>query len=132
MSDMSHIISRRADAVTPVERPVVRIEDDVDHSRFDLFVDDELVGILGYRSGDGSVEDGSPVLTAPTSRCRGARLRGQPRKHVGQASRLERARQRLDESPVLLLDVPGVALALPTHDFCEGTHDGTGQNEGER
>ena len=66
MSDMSHIISRRADAVTPVERPVVRIEDDVDHSRFDLFVDDELVGILGYRSGDGSVGDGPVVALMHT------------------------------------------------------------------
>ena len=34
----------------------VRIEDNVTHSRFDLFVADELIGILGYRDGeDGAV-----------------------------------------------------------------------------
>ncbi|MDI9897521.1 GNAT family N-acetyltransferase [Rhodococcus sp. IEGM 1381] len=63
---MSHIISRRSVPSTPVERPVVRIEDDVDHSRFDLFVDDELVGILGYRFGDGDVGDGRVVALMHT------------------------------------------------------------------
>lgn len=34
----------------------VRIEDNVTHARFDLFVADDLVGILGYRdAGDGAV-----------------------------------------------------------------------------
>lgn len=34
----------------------VRIEDNTDHHRFDLFVADELIGILGYRdAGDGAV-----------------------------------------------------------------------------
>ncbi|MDV6262870.1 GNAT family N-acetyltransferase [Rhodococcus yunnanensis] len=63
---MSHIISRHSVPATPVERPVVRIEDDVDHSRFDLFVDDELVGILGYRFGDGDVGDGRVVALMHT------------------------------------------------------------------
>ncbi|MFI8568485.1 GNAT family N-acetyltransferase [Rhodococcus sp. NPDC078407] len=58
---MSHIISRRSATQPPVERPVVLIEDDADHSRFDLFVDDELVGILGYRFGDGNAGD-NPVV----------------------------------------------------------------------
>jgi predicted GNAT family acetyltransferase len=32
--------------------PAVRIEDNVTHNRFDLFVGDDLVGILGYRDGE--------------------------------------------------------------------------------
>lgn len=32
--------------------PAVRIEDNVAHNRFDLFVADDLVGILGYRDAD--------------------------------------------------------------------------------
>ncbi|MDV8078708.1 GNAT family N-acetyltransferase [Rhodococcus sp. IEGM 1370] len=56
---MSHILPRRVTGPAPVDRPVVRIEDDVDHNRFDLFVDDELVGILGYRFGEG---DDGPVV----------------------------------------------------------------------
>ncbi|OZC97280.1 N-acetyltransferase [Rhodococcus sp. 06-235-1A] len=63
---MSHIIPRRIDTVIPVERPVVRIEDDVDHNRFDLFVDDELVGILGYRFGDGDVGENRVVALMHT------------------------------------------------------------------
>jgi len=63
---MSHIISRRSVPATPVERPVVRIEDNVDHSRFDLFVDDELVGILGYRFGDGDAGEGRVVALMHT------------------------------------------------------------------
>ena len=63
---MSHIISRRSAPAAPIERPVVRIEDDVDHSRFDLFVDDELVGILGYRFGDGDVGEGCVVALMHT------------------------------------------------------------------
>ena len=122
--------------IDPITEPIHRVSDrtTLHHALLSPWRAVGSAGTCAYGidGRDGSVEDGSPVLTAPTSRCRGARLRGQPRKHVGQASRLERARQRLDESPVLLLDVPGVALALPTHDFCEGTHDGTGQNEGER
>lgn len=51
----------RAGTVPTDDRPDVRIDDDVDHSRFDLVVDGELVGILGYRFGD---SDGSerPVV----------------------------------------------------------------------
>ncbi|MCZ4521451.1 GNAT family N-acetyltransferase [Rhodococcus ruber] len=63
---MSHIISRRSIPAAPVERPVVRIEDDADHSRFDLFVDDELVGILGYRFGDGDAGDSCVVALMHT------------------------------------------------------------------
>jgi GNAT superfamily N-acetyltransferase len=59
---MSHILPRRADTAPPIDRPVVRIEDDVDHHRFDLFVDDELVGILGYRFGEGVDDGGGPVV----------------------------------------------------------------------
>lgn len=62
MSDMSHILPRRVTGPAPVDRPVVRIEDDVDHNRFDLFVDDELVGILGYRFGGGDDGGVGPVV----------------------------------------------------------------------
>lgn len=62
MSDMSHILPRRVQGPAPVDRPVVRIEDDVDHNRFDLFVDDELVGILGYRFGEGGDGGVGPVV----------------------------------------------------------------------
>ncbi|OZD72683.1 N-acetyltransferase [Rhodococcus sp. 05-340-1] len=62
MSDMSHILPRRVHGPAPVDRPVVRIEDDVDHNRFDLFVDDELVGILGYRFGEGDDGGVGPVV----------------------------------------------------------------------
>lgn len=58
---MSHILPRRADTAQSADRPVVRIEDDVDHQRFDLVVDDELVGILGYRFGEGG-DSASPVV----------------------------------------------------------------------
>lgn len=62
MSDMSHILPRRVHGPAPVDRPAVRIEDDVDHNRFDLFVDDELVGILGYRFGEGDDGGVGPVV----------------------------------------------------------------------
>jgi hypothetical protein len=61
---MSHIIHRRSDAAIPVERPSVRIEDNADHNRFDLFVDDDLVGILGYRFGDGDDAAGDESVVA--------------------------------------------------------------------
>jgi hypothetical protein len=62
ISDMSHILPRRNREAAPLDRPVVRIEDDVDHNRFDLFVDDELVGILGYRFGEGDDGGVGPVV----------------------------------------------------------------------
>lgn len=62
ISDMSHILPRRTRETAPLDRPVVRIEDDVDHNRFDLFVDDELVGILGYRFGEGDDGGVGPVV----------------------------------------------------------------------
>lgn len=62
ISDMSHILPRRTREAAPLDRPVVRIEDDVDHNRFDLFVDDELVGILGYRFGEGDDGGVGPVV----------------------------------------------------------------------
>ncbi|MGA9871183.1 MAG: GNAT family N-acetyltransferase [Rhodococcus sp. (in: high G+C Gram-positive bacteria)] len=43
-------------AHAPTATAAVRIEDNVTHNRFDLFVADELVGILGYRdAGDGTI-----------------------------------------------------------------------------
>lgn len=37
----------------PAVASSVRIEDNAVHSRFDLFVGDDLIGILGYRDADG-------------------------------------------------------------------------------
>lgn len=40
----------------PAVTPAVRIEDNAAHNRFDLIVDDHLIGILGYRdAGDNAV-----------------------------------------------------------------------------
>ncbi|WP_246098104.1 GNAT family N-acetyltransferase [Rhodococcus spelaei] len=53
---------------TPVAEPadpaLARVEDNPSHSRFDLWVGDELVGILGYRTASDDL-DASPAGDVP-------------------------------------------------------------------
>lgn len=42
--------------VAPADPALACVEDNPSHSRYDLWVGDELVGILGYRAADGVTE----------------------------------------------------------------------------